>query len=172
LFDIGCCCVNLSRMLFGEEPARVQASMRRDTTLGVDVVTSGILDFPGGGNATFTCSTRAEDDQRVNIYGAEGRISIGIPFNIPPDRPAQVFVTQGGDPPVAPHTETLTFPTADPYAVEAAAFAAAVLDGEPTPTPPEDAVANLRVIEAIFAIAEPGGAPLGATSTAGSAAGA
>ena len=104
--------------------------------------------------ASFTCSTRAESDQRVHVYGTEGRISIGIPFNIPPDRPTQVFVTAGGDPPVAPDTETLTFETADPYTVEAERFAAAVLDDGPTPVPPEDAVANLRVIERIFEAAE------------------
>ena len=39
------------------------------------------------GVATFTCSTRMEPDQRVDIYGTEGRIRIPIPFNIPPDRP-------------------------------------------------------------------------------------
>ena len=48
----------------------------------------------------------------------------------------------------------LTFETADPYAVEADAFAAAILDDLPTPVPPEDAVANLRVIERIFAAGE------------------
>jgi predicted dehydrogenase len=48
----------------------------------------------------------------------------------------------------------LTFPTADPYTVEAEQFAAAVLDGTPLPLPPRDAVANLRVIERIFAAAE------------------
>jgi predicted dehydrogenase len=52
---------------------------------------------------------------------------------------------------VAPATETITFDTADPYTVEAERFAAAILDDLPTPTPPEDAVANLRVIERIFA---------------------
>jgi predicted dehydrogenase len=66
-------------------------------------------------------------------------------------------VTAGGDPPVAPTTETLTFPTADPYTIEAERFAAAILDGTPTPTPPEDAVANLRVIERIFAAGNGGG---------------
>jgi predicted dehydrogenase len=60
-------------------------------------------------------------------------------------------VTAGGDPPVAPATETLTFDTADPYAVEAERFASAIIDGMPTPIAPDDAVANLRVIEAIFA---------------------
>jgi predicted dehydrogenase len=63
-------------------------------------------------------------------------------------------VTAGGDPPVAPATETLTFAAADPYAVEAERFAEAVLDGRPVSTPPHDAVANLRVIERLFEAAE------------------
>ena len=90
------------------------------------------------------------------MYGTEGRISIAIPFNIPPDRPTQVSVTAGGDPPVAPNTEVLTFEPADQYAIQAERFAAAVLDGEPLPVPPEDAVANLRVIERIFAAGDRG----------------
>jgi predicted dehydrogenase len=155
LFDIGCYSVNLSRLMFGSEPVRVQASLRRDPTSGVDVLTSAILDFHAG-IATFTCSTRSESDQRVDIYGTTGRISIGIPFNIPPDRPTSIFVTAGGDPPVAPATEILEYPTADPYAVEFERFATAVLDGGPTPVPPEDAVANLRVIDSIFAQAGSG----------------
>jgi predicted dehydrogenase len=149
LFDIGCYSVNLSRMLFGAEPTRVEASIVRDMASGVDVLTSGLLEFPGG-VATFTCSTRAEPDQQVHVYGTDGRISVGIPFNIPPDRPTHVYLTAGGDPPVAPATETLTFEPADPYAVEAERFAAAILDGAPLPTPPEDAVDNLRVIERLF----------------------
>ncbi len=152
LFDIGCYSVNLSRMLFGAEPTEVRASSVIDPATGVDVLTAGILEFATG-LATFTCSTRVETDQRVDIYGTTGRISIGIPFNIPPDRPTQVFVTAGGDPPVAPATETLSFETADPYAVEASRFADSVLDGVQLPVEPEDAVANLRVIERIFAAA-------------------
>jgi predicted dehydrogenase len=160
LLDIGCYCVNLSRMLHGAEPERVEASIVRDPDMEVDVVTSALLVFPGGGTATFTVSTRSETDQRVHIYGTEGHISIGIPFNIPPDRPTQIFVTQGGDAPVAPNVERLTFETADPYGVEADAFAAAVLDGAPLPVPPEDAVANLRVLERIVEAAEPEPGPL------------
>lgn len=156
LYDVGCYTVNLSRMLFGAEPSRVQASIERDPVGGTDVLTSAILDFPGGGVASFTCSTRTETDQRVHIYGAEGRISIGIAFNIPPDRSTEVFVSAGGDPPVAPATEVLTFAPRDQYTVQAEAFAASILDGVPLPTPIEDAVGNLRTIEAIFAAAETG----------------
>ena len=153
LFDIGCYSVNLSRLLFGAEPRHVSAALVRDPVMGVDVLTSAILTFDDG-IASFTCSTRAEDDQRVHIYGTTGRISIGIPFNIPPDRPTEIYVSAGGDPPVAPDTRVLTFEVADPYTVEAERFAAAVLDGQPAPVPPEDAVANLRVIERIFEAAE------------------
>jgi predicted dehydrogenase len=149
LFDIGCYNVNLSRMLFGGEPTGVQSAVVRDPASGVDVLTSALLQFDDG-VATFTCSIRAEDDQRVHVYGTEGRISIGIPFNIPPDRPTEVYLTAGGDPPVAPNTEVLTFESADPYTVEAERFAEAILDDGPTPTPPEDAVANMRVIQRIF----------------------
>ena len=141
----GCCSAPSRR---GSRPRSL-----RDPASGVDMLTSGHPRRSTAAIATFTCSTRAEPDQRVHVYGTEGRISIEIPFNIPPDRPTHVFVTAGGDPPVAPATETLTFAPADPYAVEADRFAAAVLDGAPLPTPPEDAVANLRVIERLFAAA-------------------
>ncbi|HLO35196.1 MAG TPA: Gfo/Idh/MocA family oxidoreductase [Candidatus Deferrimicrobium sp.] len=150
LYDIGCYCVNLSRMLFGAEPARVHSAIRRDPTAGVDVLAGVILEFDAG-IATFVCSTRVEDDQRVDIYGSEGRISIDIPFNIPPDRPTAISIVAGGEPPVAPTIERMTFPIADPYAVEAERFADAILRGGPAPIPPEDAVANLRVIEDLFA---------------------
>ena len=140
-------------MLFDAEPSRVTGAVTRDPVGGTDTVVSR---HPRVRRrlATFTASTRAEDDQRVHVYGTKGRISIEIPFNIPPDRPTHVHVAAGGDPPVAPDVETLTFETADPYTAEAAHFAEAVLAGRPVPVPPADAVANLRVIEALFASAE------------------
>jgi predicted dehydrogenase len=152
LYDIGCYSINLSRMLFASEPVAVTSTIIRDPTSRVDVITSAILEFPEG-VATFTCSTRAEPDQRVDIYGTAGRVSIEIPFNIPPDRTTTVSLTAGGDPPVAPATQTLTFEPADPYACEAERFADAILDGVALPVEPEDAVANANVIDSVFAAA-------------------
>jgi predicted dehydrogenase len=152
LYDIGCYCVSLSRLLFGAEPVEVAAAIVRDPVSGVDTLTTGHMAFPAG-LASFTCATQVEPDQRVHIYGTDGRIEIEIPFNIPPDRPTRIFVTQGGDPPVTPATETLEFAPADPYACEADAFAQAVYAGGPAPMGPDDAIANLRVIERLFAAA-------------------
>jgi predicted dehydrogenase len=152
LYDIGCYSVSLSRLLFDAEPDEVSAAIVRDPASRVDILTTGHMTFPGG-LASFTCATLVEPDQRVHIYGTDGRIEIEIPFNIPPDRPTRVFVTQGGDPPVAPATETLEFAPADQYACQADVFGEAVFAGGPAPVGPEDAVANLRVIERLFAAA-------------------
>ena len=156
LYDIGCYSVNLSRMLFGDEPQAVAATIFRDPGSGVDILTSAILGFAAG-TATFTSATRVEPDQRVSIYGRTGRIEVEIPFNFPPDRPSRVFVIAGGEPPVAPAIETLEFAPADPYAVQADRFAEAVLDGAPVPISGEDLVANMRVIERIFEVAREAG---------------
>jgi predicted dehydrogenase len=150
LMDIGCYAVNLSRMLFDGEPASIQADVRRESVSGVDVLTSAVLGFDRG-HASFTVSMRSEPHQRVVIVGTRGRIEIEIPFNIPPDIPTRVTLTAGGDPPVDPETEVLTFAPKDPYTAQAEAFAAAILAGAPVPLPPEDAVANMRVIDAIAA---------------------
>ena len=58
---------------------------------------------------------------------------------------------QGATPPTAPDTETLTFPAADPYTLQAEAFAGAVREGRPAPIDPEEAVANLAVLDEIRA---------------------
>ena len=102
-----------------------------------------------GRHRDVICSTRTETDQRVDIYGTTGRISIEIPFNIPPDRPTRVFLTAGGDPPVAPDRQVVE---SDRRSVRRRIRT--VRDGRarrrPHAGPPEDAVANLRVIDSIF----------------------
>jgi predicted dehydrogenase len=153
LMDVGCYPINVSRMLFGEEPSRVDAIVRRDPRFGTDVMTSAVLEF-GDRHSTFTCSTQLEPDQRVHVLGTKGRLLVEIPFNIPPDRPTRLFVTAGGDPPVNPDTEVIEIPPADQYGVQVDEFSRAILEGGDVPTPPEDAVANMRVIERVLEAAE------------------
>ena len=150
LMDIGCYPINVARWFFGGEPGRVSANVRRDATFGTDVLTSAILDFAGR-QATFTCSTQIEDDQRVHLVGTAGRLVVEIPFNIPPDRPTRLLRVADGNPPVEPDIEVIEIPTADPYGVQGDGFSAAVRDGTPVPIPPDDAVANMAVIEQILA---------------------
>jgi predicted dehydrogenase len=150
LMDIGCYPINVARWFFAGEPDRIVASLRTDATFGTDVLTSAILEFSGR-QAAFTCSTRIEDDQRVHLVGTAGRLVVPIPFNIPPDRPTQLVLASGGNPPVEPALETIEVAAADPYTVQGDAFASAVREGTPVPLPPEDAIGNMTVIERILA---------------------
>ena len=93
--DIGCYAMQpVPRMLFAGEPTRVRASIRRDPDFGTDIVTSALLDF-GDGQASFVVSTQAEPDQRVHLLGSDGRIEVEIPFNVPADAEARIFLTRG-----------------------------------------------------------------------------
>jgi predicted dehydrogenase len=151
VMDIGCYNINLSRMLFAEEPVSIQSSVARDPEMGIDILTSGTFEFSGGRQASFTCSIRTEGYQRVHIFGSSGHIEIEIPFNIPVDRETRLFLTRTGDDAAASTTETLVFPTTNQYTVQAEAFANAVIGSAPYPVPLSDAVANMRVIEAVLA---------------------
>jgi predicted dehydrogenase len=145
LMDIGCYCIACARLLFGTEPVRVQGSVEYDPVFGTDRLASGLLDFPNG-SATFTCSTQLAAFQRVNIVGTSARIEIEVPFNPPANQPARLWFQ--------PHNEAARehwVDACDQYALQADAFARAVLDDTPVPFPLEDAVANLRIIEALKA---------------------
>ena len=142
LMDIGCYCISLSRFIFDAEPRRVFGTTECDPAFGTDRLASGLLEFPGG-TATFTCSTQLALYQRVNIFGTHGRIEIEIPFNAPPDRPCRIWHQGEGE------TREIPVEICDQYSIQGDLFALAVLEDRPVPIPLDDALANMRVIEAI-----------------------
>lgn len=151
LLDIGCYPISLSRFIFDAEPDRVLGQIERDPNTEVDRLTSGVLEFFQG-TATFTCGTQLMPYQRVHIVGTSGRIEIEIPFNAPSDQPCRMWVqllTPRGTP-----TEEIRCDTCDQYTLQADAFARAILDDTEVPTPLADAVANMRVIDRVFASAK------------------
>jgi predicted dehydrogenase len=142
LMDIGCYPISLSRFLFEAEPQRVAGFVEYDPELKTDRLSSALMDF-GRGTATFTCSTQLVPYQRVNIFGTHGRVEIEIPFNAPPDRPCRLWLQTGAK------VEEIAFEVCDQYTIQGDLFSSAVLNDTPVPTPIEDAVANMQVIEAI-----------------------
>jgi len=149
LMDIGCYNISLSRFIFSAEPERVFGIAELDPEFKTDRIASGILDF-GRGTSTFTCSTQLTAYQRVNIFGTTGRIEIEIPFNAPPDQPCKLWhQTKAG-------IEEITFDICDQYAIQGDLLSQAILSDTPVPTPLEDAVANMRVIEAVKESAQKG----------------
>jgi len=149
LMDIGCYCISLSRFIFDAEPQRVLGIVDYDARFKTDRLASGVLDF-GWGSATFTCSTQLTYYQRVNIFGTEGRVEIEIPFNAPNDRPCKMWHQHGGE------IEEIVLEVCDQYTIQGDLFSQAVLNDSEVPTPLEDAVNNMRVIEALLRSAESG----------------
>ncbi len=62
---------------------RVAATMDLDPAFGTDRSTSGLLDFGAGRQLAFAISTQAAPYQRVVLEGTRGRLEIEIPFNAP-----------------------------------------------------------------------------------------
>jgi len=143
LMDIGCYPISLSRFLFDAEPKRVVGILEDSPEFKVDDLTSGIMEFAAG-TSTFTCSTLLTDYQRITAYGTKGRIEIEIPFNAPPEKPCRAWleIDDVG-------REGMSFDICDQYGIQSELFSKAILDDTPVPTPIEDAVENMRVIEAI-----------------------
>jgi predicted dehydrogenase len=149
LYDIGCYAVSCARFLFGKEPKRVQCVLSRDPQFKTDVLTTGILDF-GPERATFSVSTSSFAYQQVELVGSGGRMRIPIPFNMYPDVPAELYIT------TAVGTRCVKPPPCDQYRAEFEGFADALIHNTEAPIPPDDAVQNMRVIDALFESARTG----------------
>ena len=149
LYDIGCYAIVAGRFLFEAEPARVIALVDRDPALGTDRTTSALADFGGGRQLGFTVSTQAQRYQRLNIVGTSGRIEVLIPFNAPQGEATTVLVDSTGalD---GSGVERETLPACDQYTLQGEAFSRAVRGEISLPYGLDDAVMNMRIIDALL----------------------
>lgn len=148
--DIGCYAVSCARYLLGREPTRVVSLIQRDPAFGTDILSSALLDF-GTARATFTVGTQSQPAQRVDVVGTAGEITLHLPFNAWTDVPLEVTVT------TAVGRRTIRTTIADQYVAMFEAFSRAVRSGGPVPTPPQDAIDNMKVLDAMFRSEESGG---------------
>jgi predicted dehydrogenase len=150
LYDIGCYPIVTARFLFGCEPLRAIALVDRDPVFQTDRMVSGLLDFGNGRRLDFTVSTQSVTYQRVQICGTQKRIEIQIPFNAPLGGPTDVLTDNGARLDLG-STITETIPACDMYTLEIDAFSRVVRGEIPLPYGVEDAILNMRVIDALFA---------------------
>jgi predicted dehydrogenase len=150
LYDIGCYAIAAGRWFFEAEPARAIATLARDPQFRTDTTSSGLLDFGGGRQLAFTVSTQAARYQRIQLVGTQGRIEIEIPVNAPADQPCR-YVIDDASALDGSGCRTVMLPVADQYQLQAEAFSRAVRSEAPTEAALDDAVMNMRVIDALFA---------------------
>jgi predicted dehydrogenase len=152
LMDIGCYPIKVSRMVFGEEPVRVSATLERDPRFGTDILTSAILEYPSG-HCVFTCGTQVVLHQNMQFIGTSGRIELEIPYNARPGGPSSIIIDDGRD--VTGSGITVEeFAPCDQYTIQGDLFSRAVRNGGSPPVPLEDSLRNMAVIDAVFRAAE------------------
>jgi predicted dehydrogenase len=149
LYDIGCYAVVAGRFFLEAEPVRAVALVDRDPGFGTDRLTSALVDFGGGRHLDFTVSTQIAPHQRIQLCGTQGRIELHIPVNAPQGGVTRLSIDdctslEG----TGILTETLS--ESDQYMLQGEAFSRAVRGEIEFPYGVEDAIANMRVLDALF----------------------
>jgi predicted dehydrogenase len=136
LYDIGCYCVSIMRVLSGREPVRAAAVAAMDGE--VDASLTGLLDFGDGVAARFTCSYVSAYTQQVTLIGSKGVLTLETPFGTK-NRVTRIFTTGGVE----------EFAAIDPYVAMLEAFGRAVRGEEAMR---HDLAWSLRQAEALDAL--------------------
>lgn len=152
LYDIGGYAIVAGRFFFDADPVRAIALIDQDPNFHTDRTCSAVVDFGQGRRLDFTVSTQSTPYQRVHIVGTQQHLEIEVPFNAVQGAETQLFLNDGktlGDADM--RTETIA--AVDQYALQCDAFSRAILGEIPLPYGLDDALCNMRTIDALYASA-------------------
>ncbi len=155
LYDIGCYAIVAGRFFLGAEPTRGIALVERDPTFRTDRLTSALMDFGDGRRLDFTVSTQVAPHQRLQLCGSKGRIELHIPVNAPQGAATRISVDDCSSL-EGTGIVTETLPPSDQYQLQGEVFSRAVRGEIALPYGIEDAIANMRAIDALFRSEESG----------------
>jgi predicted dehydrogenase len=156
LYDIGCYAVVAARWFFEAEPVRVVALVDRDPNFGTDRLFCAMLDMGHGRTVQLSVSTQSVFHQRVHLFGTKGRLEITIPFNQPQTDPITYLVHEGQSADGLDATRHIVAAN-DQYASMAEWFSDQVRNVAPTSSGLDDAIAQARVLDALFRSERSGG---------------
>ena len=144
LMDAGCYPVSLVRYLMGLEPNVISAKAKLIKPQ-VDSRMEASLEFPGGVTGRILCDmlTPRLFDSFVRVKGDAGEMSVWGPFQPHWFHWLTIRTSKG--------TSRGMIKGGNVYVLQLRAFARAIQEGSPLSTDPNDAVGNMRVIDAIYA---------------------
>jgi predicted dehydrogenase len=140
LLDVGCYPISGIRCAFGEEPERVFATSRQ--AHGVDIEVSGLFMFRDGRSASFDCGFTLPYRAWLEVVGTKGTIRVPRMW-APHARATWAFEVNGEA--VVEHVVE----GEDQIVRMLDEFAAAVSEGRDPRPGPDDAVKNMRVLDAV-----------------------
>ncbi len=139
LMDVGCYCISGSRLLAGE-PTSVVGSAHIGSS-GTDWVFTALMRFPGDVVALFDCGTSLPNRDELEAIGTEGSLFLDDPWH--GGKPVIELRREGS-------VERIEIEPANPYRLELEDMNAAIR-GERLPLlRREDALGQVRVIDALF----------------------
>jgi predicted dehydrogenase len=141
LMDVGCYCISGCRAVAGTEPERVYGEQVLGGD-GVDVAFAATLRFPGDVLATLDCGMSYAPRDELEAVGDEGSLFLDDPWH---GREAVIEVRRPDR-----STERVEVGRSNSYALELQNFEAAVRGEAPPLLGRDDAVAQARVIAALY----------------------
>jgi predicted dehydrogenase len=145
LMDVGCYCVSGARLLAGE-PTNVFGRATIGST-GTDWVFTGSLQFPNEVQALFDCGTTLPNRDELEAVGTEGSLFLDDPWHC--NEPVLELRRKDG-------VQLIQAGRGNPYRLELENVGAAIRTGAAPLLGRDDAVAQARVIEALFESADTG----------------
>ena len=139
LMDVGCYCVSGSRLLAGE-PERVYGEARIGET-GTDWVFTALMRFPGDVLAQFDCGTALPERDELEAIGSEGSLFLDDPWHC---RRPGIELRRDGE------VERIEVEPLDSYRLELENLSDAIRGAGTPLLGREDALAQARVLEALF----------------------
>lgn len=144
LYDVGCYCVNIMRLLVGDEPIRVQGMAHFNDQKSVDEAFVGILRFPGLELGLFDCGFRSSFLQTLEVVGDSATLELSDPF-VANDSPT--ILKHGAE------LETFRIEKANSYGLMVEHFNQCILNDQKPRYSPMDGLRNMRVIDTLYASA-------------------
>jgi xylose dehydrogenase (NAD/NADP) len=143
IYDVGCYPISAARYLLGKEPEAVTVhaflSAEHDY---VDMMASGLVEFPDSVALTFDCGMWAANRSFMEIVGTKGRIDLPSGFGTRREPITNLYITIEGQ------QREVEVPQVNHYAIQVDDFARSVLYGDPLKFEPSDSISNMRVIDA------------------------
>jgi xylose dehydrogenase (NAD/NADP) len=158
VWDMGCYATNMARDLFGAEPHSVVATGHAREGADVETTVEAILRFPGGRSAvTHVSFDYANPYSQVEVVGTDGWIAMpGTGMRREPF--TRLLMHRMGDEVFADGVEPVVeeFPYTDTYRLEVEHLSDCIITGRRPRYGLDDALANVRVLTAIFRSLEEG----------------
>ncbi|MFG1733275.1 Glucose--fructose oxidoreductase precursor [Paenibacillus sp. GM2FR] len=142
IYDVGCYPINAARILLNKEPeaVTVQAFFSPEHD-HVDMMASGLIEFEGNVALTFDCGMWAAYRNPLEIVGTDGLIEVPYAYSLPEDGANFILTTGEG-------RKEIEVPRANAYSEQGDHMAEAILNNKPLRYSAEDAIHNMKVIDA------------------------